>query len=237
MSTFTQISRPLHGLFIFTPHNFTMRCDLHVHTIASGMFTAPVLNRICRESYTEPADVYARLKRRGMCMVTVTDHDSIEGAEALPRPACRIPVVAFDGLNLPYPSGTFGACLLIDVLHHADRPAALLAEAARVGSGRVILKDHLREGFAAAPCLRFMDEVGNRRHGVPLPRGACVSQFGVLWRADSPCNSHWLACACCWVTPACRAFALAAWVALVTKACWSRSSRVIVNEASIGFGA
>jgi predicted metal-dependent phosphoesterase TrpH len=85
MSTFTQISRPLHGLFIFLAHNFTMRCDLHVHTIASGMFTAPVLNRICRESYTEPADVYARLKRRGMSMVTVTDHDSLDGAEALRR--------------------------------------------------------------------------------------------------------------------------------------------------------
>jgi predicted metal-dependent phosphoesterase TrpH len=60
-----------------------MRCDLHVHTIASGMFTAPVLNRICRESYTEPSEVYDRLKRTGMSMVTITDHDSIDGAEVL----------------------------------------------------------------------------------------------------------------------------------------------------------
>jgi SAM-dependent methyltransferase len=93
----------------------------------------------------------------------------IEGAEAFPRAACRIPVVAFNGLNLPFSSDAFDACLLIDVLHHAENPAALLAEAARVGSGRVILKDHLREGFAAGPCLRFMDVVGNRRHGVALP--------------------------------------------------------------------
>jgi SAM-dependent methyltransferase len=93
----------------------------------------------------------------------------IKGVEAFPRATCRIPVVGFDGLNLPYPPGAFDACLLIDVLHHADRPAALLAEVARVGSGRVILKDHLREGFAAGPCLRFMDVVGNRRHGVALP--------------------------------------------------------------------
>jgi predicted metal-dependent phosphoesterase TrpH len=47
------------------------------------MFTAPILNRICRESYNEPADVYNLLKRRGMSVVTVTDHDSIEAAEAL----------------------------------------------------------------------------------------------------------------------------------------------------------
>jgi predicted metal-dependent phosphoesterase TrpH len=64
-----------------------MRCDLHVHSIASGMFTAPGLNRICRESYNDPAEVYERLKRMGMSIVTLTDHDSIDGAEALrPNP-------------------------------------------------------------------------------------------------------------------------------------------------------
>jgi SAM-dependent methyltransferase len=94
---------------------------------------------------------------------------AIEGVEVLPRPGCRIPVVAFDGHRLPYPDSAFGACMLIDVLHHTLIPSVLLREAARVGSGTVLIKDHLREGFAAGPCLRFMDEVGNRRHGVALP--------------------------------------------------------------------
>ena len=62
-----------------------MRCDLHVHSLASGMFTAPVLNRFCRESYNDPAEVYERLKRLGMSVVTMTDHDSLDGAEALRR--------------------------------------------------------------------------------------------------------------------------------------------------------
>jgi predicted metal-dependent phosphoesterase TrpH len=65
--------------------NGTMRCDLHVHSIASGMFNVPGLDRICRESYTDPAEVYERLKRMSMSIVTLTDHDSIEGAEALRR--------------------------------------------------------------------------------------------------------------------------------------------------------
>src|SRR5579871_6622527 len=60
-----------------------MRCDLHVHTIHSGMCTVPVMNRICRESYNDPREVYETLKRRGMEIVTVTDHDSIDAAEAL----------------------------------------------------------------------------------------------------------------------------------------------------------
>jgi predicted metal-dependent phosphoesterase TrpH len=60
-----------------------MRCDLHVHTIASGMFNLPGLSRICRESYNAPKEVYNLLKRRGMTGITLTDHDSIEAAETL----------------------------------------------------------------------------------------------------------------------------------------------------------
>ena len=62
-----------------------MKCDLHVHTVHSGMCTVPVLNRICRESYSSAQHVYETLKRRGMDLVTVTDHDSIDAAEVLRR--------------------------------------------------------------------------------------------------------------------------------------------------------
>ncbi|MDP9055196.1 MAG: PHP domain-containing protein [Acidobacteriota bacterium] len=62
-----------------------MRCDLHVHTIHSGMCTVPVLSRVCLESYNEPLALYARLKERGMDLVTVTDHDSIDAVEDLRR--------------------------------------------------------------------------------------------------------------------------------------------------------
>jgi predicted metal-dependent phosphoesterase TrpH len=62
-----------------------MRCDLHVHTRHSGMCTIPLLNRVCRESYSDPEAVYRMLKRRGMDLVTVTDHDSIDAAEQLRR--------------------------------------------------------------------------------------------------------------------------------------------------------
>src|SRR5690348_6111644 len=62
-----------------------MRCDLHVHTRHSGMCTVPLLRRVCRESYSEPLAVYETLNRRGMDLVTVTDHDSIDAAEPLRR--------------------------------------------------------------------------------------------------------------------------------------------------------
>jgi predicted metal-dependent phosphoesterase TrpH len=60
-----------------------MKCDLHVHTRHSGKCHIPLLNRICRESYNDPEDVYQSLKRRGMDLVTITDHDSIDAAESL----------------------------------------------------------------------------------------------------------------------------------------------------------
>lgn len=62
-----------------------MKCDLHVHTLHSGMCTVPLLDRICRESYNPPEQLYETLKRRGMDLVTVTDHDSIDASEALRR--------------------------------------------------------------------------------------------------------------------------------------------------------
>ena len=60
-----------------------MRCDLHVHTRHSGMCNVPLLRAVCRESYNEPLAVYEKLKRLGMDLVTVTDHDSIDSVESL----------------------------------------------------------------------------------------------------------------------------------------------------------
>ena len=60
-----------------------VRCDLHVHTIHSGMCTLPLLRAICRECYSEPEAVYQTLRRREMDLVTVSDHDSVGAAEAL----------------------------------------------------------------------------------------------------------------------------------------------------------
>lgn len=83
--TFTYNLLSLHALFISAFNNNFMRCDLHVHSIASGMCNTPGLTHICRESYNDPAEVYARLKNLGMTLVTLTDHDSIDAADGLRR--------------------------------------------------------------------------------------------------------------------------------------------------------
>ena len=93
----------------------------------------------------------------------------VRGVDPLVRPDAQIPVERGDGARLPLPDGACDVVLLIDVLHHTEDPAGVLREAARVARRCVIVKDHLLEGFAARATLRFMDEVGNRRHGVALP--------------------------------------------------------------------
>jgi predicted metal-dependent phosphoesterase TrpH len=92
-----------------------MRCDLHVHTRHSGMCTIPLLRHVCRESYNEAAAVYEKLKRLGMDLVTVSDHDSIDAAEEL---RSRPDFFLSEEVTCTLPSGTE---LHVGVYDIADR--------------------------------------------------------------------------------------------------------------------
>ncbi|MGD0695467.1 MAG: PHP-associated domain-containing protein [Terriglobia bacterium] len=54
------------------------KADLHCHTRHSGHAKHLRFLR-CRDCYSRPIDVYRLAKRRGMDLVTITDHDSIDG--------------------------------------------------------------------------------------------------------------------------------------------------------------
>lgn len=93
----------------------------------------------------------------------------IQGVDVLVRPGTHIPVREFDGTTLPFPDGSMDAVMLVDVVHHAADQRALLRDVARVARSTVLIKDHFVRGLFASPTLRFMDWVGNARHGVRLP--------------------------------------------------------------------
>jgi predicted metal-dependent phosphoesterase TrpH len=57
-----------------------VKLDLHVHTHYSGNTTIYPLSLFMKESYNSPEGVYRRAKARGMDLVTITDHDRIDGA-------------------------------------------------------------------------------------------------------------------------------------------------------------
>jgi predicted metal-dependent phosphoesterase TrpH len=62
----------------------TTRVDLHCHSTASAVSKLGIQRALgLPECATPPDEVYALAKRRGMDFVTITDHDTIEGALAL----------------------------------------------------------------------------------------------------------------------------------------------------------
>jgi len=65
----------------------------------------------------------------------------------------RPPVLIADGV-LPFAEGTFSAALLFFMLHYPGDPAALLAEAARVTRGPIILVQSLHAGRFGYAWLR-----------------------------------------------------------------------------------
>ena len=93
----------------------------------------------------------------------------IEGVDVVARPKTLIPVAQYDGTTLPFADKSFDYVTIVDVLHHTDDPAVVLAEASRVAREGVVVKDHLREGLLAQATLAFMDWCGNIGDGVPLP--------------------------------------------------------------------
>ncbi|MGH9411527.1 MAG: class I SAM-dependent methyltransferase [Vicinamibacterales bacterium] len=93
----------------------------------------------------------------------------VRGIDVLVRSASVIPVSEFDGRRIPFASRSVDTITLFDVLHHADDPQMLLAEAARVARAQVLIKDHICESTFDGALLRFMDDVGNERHGVARP--------------------------------------------------------------------
>ena len=90
------------------------------------------------------------------------------GVEIRARPGTAIPVQEFDGITLPFADRSHDIVMLVDVLHHAEEPTALIREAGRVAGTAVIIKDHLTGAWLSHERLRLMDWVGNIGHGVPL---------------------------------------------------------------------
>jgi len=58
-----------------------IKVDLHVHSLHSNKPTIWALRKFqCPESYTAPEFIYRRAKEVGMDLVTITDHNTIDGA-------------------------------------------------------------------------------------------------------------------------------------------------------------
>ena len=94
---------------------------------------------------------------------------NLQGVEVSSRTQTGFPVTYFDGAHLPFEKQSFDVVMFVDVLHHTNDPMILLREAVRVARKMIVLKDHVLQGLFSGARLKFMDYVGNSRHGVALP--------------------------------------------------------------------
>ena len=99
--------------------------------------------------------------------------------DVMARPQAHYPVQIYDGRRLPFQDHAFDLVYAVDVVHHAHDPATLLAEMARCTGRYLLLKDHTWENSLDWLCLVIMDEVGNRRFGVPS-----VYKYQRRWKWD-----------------------------------------------------
>jgi predicted metal-dependent phosphoesterase TrpH len=64
--------------------SYTGKVDFHLHSYASNVTDYYAANAFAiPESYSEPLTLYRTLKARGMNIVTITDHNSIDGVKEL----------------------------------------------------------------------------------------------------------------------------------------------------------
>jgi len=94
---------------------------------------------------------------------------SVTGVDVHVQPGALIPIEKYDGRTLPFSDDSFDCALLVDVLHHADDPTALLREAARVSRRHVLIKDHYYVTRLDWQVLKWADRGGNAPHDIVLP--------------------------------------------------------------------
>lgn len=90
-----------------------LRADLHVHSRYSKRPSQWILRKLgASESYTDPLDLYALARQRGMDLVTITDHNTLAGSLEIahlrgtflseeitayfPEDRCKLHVLAYD---------------------------------------------------------------------------------------------------------------------------------------------
>lgn len=77
-----------------------------------------------------------------------------------------LPFVLYDGRRLPFSDDAFDAVLLVYVLHHAAEPAEVIAEAARVCRGRIVVVESIITNPVQHRLLSALDRLANHVRSV-----------------------------------------------------------------------
>jgi len=188
------------------------RADLHVHSRHSKVAGSLRFLR-SRDCYSSPLDVYLVAKRRGMDVVTITDHDSIDGWRELmdarhvvitSQEAHYIfeydynapPEILWEWFNDPHKRGQWMTSEIVPVLRAKGRNGPGARNHCVHGKHQVTVEDildvrpyeyftvaHTPQGSSAALLMTFEFH----------PVGTDKTHFRLLFKAKSPHTPDWMA--------------------------------------------
>ena len=89
--------------------------------------------------------------------------------DVVARPNSFVQAQLYDGARLPFDDRSFDLSFAVDVLHHCPDPIRAIDDMARCSSRYLLIKDHTYHTAAGKWVLAILDELGNRRFGIPSP--------------------------------------------------------------------
>lgn len=92
---------------------------------------------------------------------------TIEGVDVQLRDEVVREPQMYDGTTLPFEDESFDLAYAIDVLHHCPDPIAAISELTRCTNEWLVIKDHTHRNKLEFGVLSVLDEIGNRKFGIP----------------------------------------------------------------------
>jgi len=117
-------------------------------TLVDRIFRFRAANHIIREilSYLKPNSKVLDIgSGSGIIAKQIEEKLGVKIAlvDVVDKRRVNLPLTIYDGRKLPFENKTFDAALLIFVLHHAEDPAGVLAEAKRVVKDKIIIYEDI----------------------------------------------------------------------------------------------
>lgn len=102
-------------------------------------------------------------------MIAERHADELLPIDVKRRTVVEVEPVIYSGDRLPFEDRSFDLCYSVDVVHHCADPPQILKELLRVTRRYLLIKDHTAQGAIDRVILAVLDDLGNRRFGIPSP--------------------------------------------------------------------
>lgn len=94
---------------------------------------------------------------------------SVTPVDVVERPNSLVKPIVYDGNRLPFEDGSFDLVYSVDVIHHCLDPSKAIEDIIRCTRRFLLIKDHTYHTQFGRAALALLDEIGNRRFGIPSP--------------------------------------------------------------------